>query len=687
MKCFSPFTTSLIVGLAASSFPSVGLAEAVDSGVAITNPAVAAHLDGTLYSAGALLFPERSDALMLRNDNLLTGKMSAVGRVLKKDIEDLPQRSADPTARDFFKNGANQDRRFSARLLDDKHSGFVLTGVINRMDRAYRTVDGARRLTTCGEIRFIYRFTYDVKIGTTTVASRLPLTMVIVMNARDADTTIGCAEIAKRWIRLGTLNSVKEQIEYLDADDGPLKYLQPRQIDRIEANIQLFRIPAAVKNDFGSHAEYLLRVFRRPGSEAAFLPTFLENQVDRERLLAKPTKLAEFRTWALGATAIRDLDRGTLDIPWPFLAKRAISVSPGAGSRSANQPFFGLLSDDEIRGALQKAESGGLELRMLKSVNGFKRMINDLSCTGCHQTRAIAGFHFPGADPESEPASNAVHVPGSAHFLSDLPRRRAVVEAFASDSLPDFRRYFSARPDPRYEPALAATEITDGWGATCYSGADESFQDWQCRSGLVCRGLAESSRNPGMGTCVTEGRVAIGDPLEFGVVNHETYGADGYTRTEPPGPTKPNNYELPKTPSDRKDYVAAHQGYRAEDLTGGFPAGMLRIAGCKDLPNEASCGRVAKTGFNKCIAGGRPWSLCVDKCTEPAGLRACDISRPCREDYICTAPFKDHGAKTAGTCIPPYFLFQFRADGHPTTFSNDAYSSDAAVSVDRNCWE
>jgi hypothetical protein len=687
MKCLSLFTASLFVGLAASSFPAVGLAEAVESGVAITNPEVAAHLDGTFYSAGALLFPGRHDARTLRNDNLLTGKMSAVGRVLKKDIEELPQQSADPTAREYFKNGEHQDRRFSARLLDDKHSGFVLTGVINRMDRAYRTVDGAPRLTTCGEIRFIYRFTYDVKVGSTTVASRLPLTMAIVMNARDADTTIGCAESAKRWIRLGALSSVQEQIEYLDADDGPLKYLQPSQVDRIEANIQLFRIPAGAKNDFGSHAEYLLRVFRWSAPNAAFLPTFLENQVDRELLLAKPKKLAEFRKWVLGADAIRDLDRGTLDIPWPFLANRAISVSPGASSRSANQPFFGLLSDDDIRDALQKAEAGGQLLRNLKSVNGFNRMINDLSCTGCHQTRAIAGFHFPGADPESEAASNAVHVPGSAHFLSDLPRRRAVVEAFASGSPPDFRRYFSARPDPRYKAALAATEIADGWGATCYSGADESFQDWQCRSGLSCRGLAESSRNLGMGTCVTEGKVAIGDPLEFGVVSHAAYGADEYMRTEPPGPSKPNNYELPKTPSDRKDYVAAHQGYRAEDLTGGFPAGMLRIAGCKDLPAEASCGRVARTGFNACIAGGRPWSLCVEKCTEPAGLRACDINRPCREDYICTAPHKNLGATTAGTCIPPYFLFQFRADGHPTTFSEGDYSSEAAVDAEKKCWE
>ena len=50
-------------------------------------------------------------------------------------------------------------------------------------------------------------------------------------------------------------------------------------------------------------------------------------------------------------------------------------------------------------------------------------------------------------------------------------------------------------------------------------------------------------------------------------------------------------------------YGAARQRYDNPDQkTGGFPGGMLRKASCEKLPDEASCGRLAKTGFNDCIA-------------------------------------------------------------------------------------
>src|SRR5207253_783686 len=116
-------------------------------------------------------------------------------------------------------------------------------------------------------------------------------------------------------------------------------------------------------------------------------------------------------------------------------------------------------------------------------------------------------------------------------------------------------------------------------------------------------------------------------------------------------------------------------GFRACDLTGGFPAGMLRIKGAKgdtcpsNLPGEATCGRVAAMGFNKCISDGKPFPECL-QFTETAGLRACDRANPCRDDYICTAPYRGLAdGRNMGTCIPPYFMFQFRVDGHPGAFS------------------
>jgi hypothetical protein len=172
-------------------------------------------------------------------------------------------------------------------------------------------------------------------------------------------------------------------------------------------------------------------------------------------------------------------------------------------------------------------------------VEGFKRRINDLTCTGCHQTRAIAGFHFPGADPDTEPAANAVHIPASAHFFGDVPRRKDIVASFAAKQQPDFSRGFSARPDDKFKNSLAGTQIFDGWGSVCYIGKDPSFKGWSCASGWQCRILDNSLRNEGVGTCVTDSGTKVGDPMEFGDVLYHHYGDDSYKRTDPPGPDSP----------------------------------------------------------------------------------------------------------------------------------------------------
>src|SRR5262249_28086174 len=154
-------------------------------------------------------------------------------------------------------------------------------------------------------------------------------------------------------------------IDYLDSRFGPLDYLKPSQVDRIEINLQLFRLPAGAKPDFGGDAEYLLRVFRREGAGKPFLATRLENQVNRNELLANPKKLMAFKTWLFTRMALADLDRGTLDIPWEFLTDRAISISPGSGSRSANQPYLGIFTEEEVRAAIAKYESFGQRLQRI----------------------------------------------------------------------------------------------------------------------------------------------------------------------------------------------------------------------------------------------------------------------------------------------------------------------------------
>ncbi len=653
----------------------------LESGAAITDPEVLKTLEADRYSLGALLFPNHPDPTKLSNDNLFDGPLKSVGDTLVNDIQTRPEQSLDPDANQVMHRPDSKNYRFHANLLRDAKSRFVLTGIVNRMDRAYRVVDGKSRLPTCGEIRFIYRFTYDVDIdGRTNVSSRLPLTASLVLNARAENDSITCADIAKRWQETGKKSSIAELRNYLRSDQGPLKYISPSQIDRIEFNFQLFRLPASLKPHWGGYAEYLLRIFNKNPTSGDFVEMKLENQIDRASLVSDPHRLQSFKSFLLTRDAITALDHGTLDVPSDYLATRAISAAIGGGDRSQNQPLFDLVSDAEINQALKQYKTAtGHGLDTIKSSDAFRKRFNDLSCSGCHQTRGIAGFHFPGADAADEHPNNAVHIPGSPHFFGDIPRRKKVIDDFANNRLPDFSHGFPDRPDPQFKTALAGTQLFGGWGAACYSGTDKSFSDWTCSSGLQCKVLYTSAHNPGMGTCVGRGHKQVGDPLEIGNVTYgHNYGDDAYLRTDPSGPSEPGNYQLPPIPQPGPAagaYAVAAQG--AHGGAGGFPAGMLWIffrqdpgedAMCRRLPPEATCGVLAGSGFNDCIAAGRPFPECL-RLTVPAGLRACDRAHPCRDDYICTAPYKELTDKRKlGTCIPPYFLFQFRVDGHPEAF-------------------
>lgn len=635
----------------------------LEAGIAITDPAVLAGLPADRFSIAAILLPGVANASLLKNNDLFTGPLKRVGDTLEHDIDTRPQQSLDPDAKAIFmRPGGASEFRFSSTFLRHPKSGFVLTGIINRMDRAFKT--GREK---CGEIRLLYRFTYDIDIPSGEVKSRLPLTASVVLNGKNDADNVTCAEIASRWQEAGRKSVPNELLAYLRLDQGPLQYVTPVHVDRIEVNIQLFRLPASEKPHWGGYAEYSLRVFRRHMPSGDFAEAKMENQIDREKLTNAPSLFTNFKNWLLSAASIGNLDHGLLDVPEKYLVTSAISVSPGGASRSQNEPYSDIgIKNPEIMQALKQYETGGRKLQTIKSVDGFYKRLNNLACTGCHQTRAIAGFHFPGADPASETPNNAVHVPGSPHFFGDLPRRKAIVAAFARNdpnNPPDFSRGFSDRPDLRFKPALAGTELFDGWGATCFRGSDPSFANWTCKSGLQCKILHQSPRNAGIGTCVSSSLSKIGDPLEFGVVSKNAYGNDSYSRTDPSGPAEPDNYELPQAPPG---YGTAHQGFKADNNSGGFPAGMLWKPSCNRPPAEAACGRLAADGFNDCIKR-HPFPTCLEQCSMKAALRACNSEKPCRADYICAAP---HDGQTMGTCIPPYFMFQFRVDGHPHTFSS-----------------
>lgn len=689
-----------------------------------------------------------------------------------------------------------------------------LVGVINRMDRQFNrdTVPNRGERLECGEISAIYRFAYEGNLsseatGEPRYKSRLPVTMNIVFPARPWSKEVTCQDVAKRWLEYtrsrqnGTDPALLLKQALLVASS-----LKPKDIDRIELNMQGSRVPAqADKTDFGTLGTYIIRVFRwapdPKGGLGRWKPSYLSNQIDRSRLLRKlpdentcdeekdrkitRTELVSYLlsmdTSENGSNAIGDIDNGLLNIPQRFLACRAISISPGGASRSGNQPFWKatspaeqIITDDEIDAALTRYKKL-FSLGYIGSADEFRTRLNEASCSGCHQTRAIAGFHFPGEDRPGAAPVNAVYLPGSPHFFGDQLRRMEILEAIAGGKtlkFPALAASYAGRPLNRFKalrpdsvPAASADEkmqLIGGWGGTCLTGPRKATEvrDWGCVGDLKCTAVFKSANHPRIGICLNPDQVQIGDPMQFGTVVSESFGNDLYKRDQPAIPDQPGEQRDTRIETDKvkppappdNSYVAAHQEFyegeggldrrpaetaeqhaiRVRDQeTGGFPAGALRLSECVGLFPEATCGLLASSGFNACLTevgdGKRTPDNCFGIYTSYSGVRACNAANPCRDDYICLRPMgytaenakSEFGARAArreaarnspaeteknrkrlgitffgeqmpdtawlgrkdgkgdrrGLCIPPYFVFQFKADGHRVPKASPAPSA------------
>ena len=168
-----------------------------------------------------------------------------------------------------------------------------------------------------------------------------------------------------------------------------------------------------------------------------------------------------------------------------------------------------VFGESEVVAALKKASAQGVMFENIRSVAGFERRLNDITCAGCHQIRGIGGLHFPGVDWMTEKPSNSTVVPASPHFFGDQPRRRDILAALSEGREPDFSRGFSDRPQSRGSNELAGTSYEDGWGAHCYqqrprpADNDASFRLWTCAEGLACQPVGSSSR---FGMCFVKNR-------------------------------------------------------------------------------------------------------------------------------------------------------------------------------------
>lgn len=645
----------------------------VEDGLAITHPRVVETLSQrtTGEGIGLAYYLDPTGKSPTNLSNKFLAKLPAFRPILqsvKNEIAEYTRTHQNAKGTRVGVGVAFEDRLFDTRFLEDDRARFVLTGVINRPDNAFK--DPA----TCGEVRFIYRLAYTVQINgdkSKTVMSRLPMTINLVMNAKAPNSTLTCQELARRWKNLNIEGlSVTDAANTIMAANGVLApELRDRSlIKQLEINLQLAREPAAVRPDFGGNATYLLKVYKFDARKGSFQEAALDNQVDK-------AKAKEFYNWLFDPAShgerIKALDQGTIIIPEQFLMKRAISIAPGALSRAINHPLYNTLSDANIAKQLNTVASA--ELINIKSVEGFKRRLTDVSCTGCHQTRAIGGFHFMGQDPYhwSEDKSvmaplypgNSVVVPASGHFFADLRRRRVIFDAVANGQQADYTTGFSSRPQEHVASRVSeGLGIYNGWGSHCYNGNDPSFSRWTCAAPNRCVELHHSEIAKGMGVCVSQTGQQLGDPTETGnvAITHGT--EDKYTRLQ--------RFPMPTG----NQYVNSPQSASPGEKTGGFPGGSIRLNSC-DAPvmaphKEARCGALpaASSGFNDCLFQPNvSFKQCLDKYSKGVGLRGCSRENPCRDDYICVESLVI-GLEDVGVCVPPYFLFQFRVDGHPVKF-------------------
>lgn len=472
---------------------------ALERGTAVTDPATLRELDGGRFRLDRMLLPERSADVPLANSALFAlSSMLPVRKAIDGEFDRYIARHGAGLPKERIGVGEGFDfQLFDRTLLYSAQTRFVLAGIVNRMDRTYAAE------ASCGEVRLIYRLTRMNKAAGDNASPRLPMTLNLVLRAKGEGSTITCSDIADRW--LGGTPATK---------DGPLDLISHEHIDRIETNLQIAHAPKSAVRDF--RTDYLLKVFRYDRQARVFAEAPMENQIDRARLLADDGLKREFRAWLLDPVNLAAFDRGTALIPEKFVANGAIAPTPVGFDPSELEPEFGLVqgegavfSEADVVAALRKVTEGGVKLQNIRSPAGFERRLNDVTCSGCHQTRGIGGFHFPGVDWMADKPSNSTVVPASPHFFGDQIRRRDILASLRDGKPPDYSRGFASRPQLRGSTALAGTNYYDGWGAHCYvqgkpaTGNDASFRDWTCAEGLSCQAAGKISR---IGMCFVKSR-------------------------------------------------------------------------------------------------------------------------------------------------------------------------------------
>jgi hypothetical protein len=568
-----------------------------EHGLLISDPAELIILERQGLSFGRQLGAPAEDAQSL----LSSPRYASFVSVIESDLAELSNRDG-VARRQFPLDLERLNYAFDPVWLRSPDARFQLVGVVNRLDMRFSTPG------ECGQLRLIYRLALQRK-GRPVV--RLPMTINVI---RPLPMSSGsCRTIAQQWRALPAKAS-----ERVASIERIMTQLLPMTL--LETNFQNLHGPGTPAAD--DHAEYVLRSFDVRPDRVTPRPLLNTPRPDLD-----PEEQKALADWI--AKSFMEIDAGRAVLPDRFLAMRAISVSPRGLARPANRVFHALFNTEGGARALANLPYGGA--RLVRSRQGLLRRLDGFTCAGCHQSRALAGFHLPGEERDPRKTFNALAVGVSPHLHEELGWRARMLAGIADEVAFD-----EPRPFPEH-PAAAGL-----YGSHCGLG-DPSFAAWTCAAGLECR----DSHHDEVGFCAPATPTS-GDACENArVIARRGAGGDEMI-------------------ADPQEACREQEGTMCLTNKFGFPLGSCTEACAQPGARWGSsvCALMLVSGYEQiCFALEESVEDCIRKRALMRAMttRACSVDKPCRDDYGCLR--YPGSAPGRGACVPPYFLFDFRVDG------------------------
>lgn len=667
------------------------LPASADTVVDVVDPAILQKLDQPgVYSLSTVLGGAADEMQFLeatKNDTAMTrlrimrlsglteaknSRYLSLVNQITRDVEEIKAASGEKMAysseqAEKLAPAGNVARHFDPYWLSSSRAAFPLIAVVNRVDRK----DFAGE---CGELRFIYRLAYykAEKKGDTLLESRSTLPLFLnVVYTYGKDENGSCQGVAKRWQSPKKFGTKEEEAAWLLA--GPLAK-SAAKLHQIELNMQIVRFPSGQKVDFGGQAIYLFRIFRESGDALVSVP--LENTPD-VAAIAESKSLRDSLLRQIAGN-LDKIDNGTFvldNTDGQLLATRALSFSTSGRARLGNKPFTALFGPD----AKELSSLSLANLKYVKSARGLVERLNNQTCIGCHQSSGTAGFHFLGLTGSLNSAFNQVVLPFSPHYYAERVRREAYVGKLAEGGAPDTFRPHSI------SPAFGVAGVRD----LCLPNGND-LAAIACEAGSVCK-LNVSNKMAGVaiGECVATPNVTSGHVCRSGVISTAAF--------------KKEHGSLYNLNSFRDaidiSRVITDGGIACGNPSGGVPLGRISRA-CDSntkegrlefvdglaegkAPPKEMCAMRGGPQFDECAKSANPPD-CLAKAKIARGLLdTCYVGKFCREDYICQQLPTDVSRLYAGSekklvegrirklgelgigfCVPNYFVFNMRTDGH-----------------------